>query len=404
MAGSPSPPERPLRVALDGIPLVGPRTGVGVFCHELIRSLVVLPGLDVAVYAVTWRTRPEIRRELPTGGRLVGLPVPARAVNAAWRAGVDLPVELFVGRLDVVHGTNFVVPPARRAARVVTVHDLTPLHFPDMCEAETLAYPALVRRAVEGGAWVHTHSTHVRDEVIEAFDADPARVRAIAPGVPALRPPPAGAHPGAAASPASGAPARALPGAAAGFGRYVLAVGTVEPRKDYPGLVRAFDALAPGRPDLGLVIAGRDGWGAQELDEAVASSPHRSRIARVGYMDDAELAAALDNAAVLAYPSRYEGFGLPPLQAMQRGVPVVATAAGALPEVLGDAALMVQPGDHAALAEAIGRLLDDPSASAALAEKGRARAGYFTWEKCASAMAGLYLDAADRRAGDAQQA
>jgi len=374
-------------VALDGIPLVGPRTGVGVFCHELIRSLVVLPGLDVAVYAATWRTRPEIRRALPPGSRLIGLPVPARPLNRAWRSGLQVPVEWFAGPLDVVHGTNFVVPPARRAARVVTVHDLTPQHFPDMCEAETLAYPSLVRRAVEAGAWVHTHSTHVRDEVIEAFGADPARVRAVAPGVPAL-----------------GAPAGSLPQAAAGFGRYVLAVGTVEPRKDYPGLVRAFDALAPGRPELGLVIAGRDGWGAQALDEAVASSPHRSRIARVGYMDDAGLAAAIDNAAVLAYPSRYEGFGLPPLQAMQRGVPVVATAAGALPEVLDDAALLVQPGDHDALAEAIGRLLDDASVAGTLAERGRARAGEFTWEKCASAMAGLYADAAGRQGQDAQQA
>lgn len=347
---------------------------MGTFCHHLLDALARLPGLDASVYAVTWRMRTQLEERLPAGVRLLGAPMPARPVTALWRAGIDLPVEWFTGPLDVVHGTNYVVPPARRAARVVSVHDLTPLHFPEMCEKETLSYPPLIQRAVRAGAWVQTASEHIRCEVVEAFGADPARVRSVPYGAPPPGPP--GGR------------------AALGSAPYILAVGTVEPRKDYPGLVRAFDSLAASRPDLRLVIAGRDGWGAEDLAAAVAASAHRDRIARLGYLDEADLAATLGGAAVLAYPSRYEGFGFPPLQAMGAGVPVVATAAGSLPEVLGDAAVLVPPGDVGALAAALAGVLDEPSSAAAMAERGRIRAGAFTWESCASAMADLYRDAA----------
>jgi glycosyltransferase involved in cell wall biosynthesis len=364
-----------LRVALDGEPLLGRRTGVANFTQGLLEGLTALGSLDVGVYAVTWRMRPELERLLPPGAHLVGRPMPARPVRAVWERRVDMPLEWFTGRLDVVHGTNSIVPPTRRAARVVTVHDLTPMRYPEMCEPETLAYPALIRRAVDGGAWVHTDSQFVADEVIEAFGADPDRVRAIHPGVPPL-----------AASAATAAPAPP--------GRYVLAVGTVEPRKDYPGLVRAFDALAGDRPDLGLVIVGADGWGAEAFGAAADASPFRARIHRPGYLGDGQLAGLLRGAALLAYPSRYEGFGFPPLQAMAAGVPVVATAAGSIPEVVGEGAAVVPVGDSEALAAAMARILDDRHLSEEQVGAGRERAALFTWDKLAAAMADLYFEAA----------
>jgi glycosyltransferase involved in cell wall biosynthesis len=313
--------------------------------------------------------------------------MPARPVRTLWDRGIDLPLEPFTGRLDVVHGTNYVVPPTIRAAQVVSVYDLTTVHFPEMCEPATLAFPRLVRRAVERGAWVHTMSEVVAAEVVEEFGADPTRVRVVLPGVPPL-------DPHLSRSPGAVGPEPVAEPEVGPFGRYVLAIGTVEPRKDYPGLVQAFEKVAGGRPDLGLVICGRDGWGAEEFRRAWEASPVRDRIVRPGYLDDRSLARLLRGAALLAYPSRYEGFGLPPLQAMADGVPVVATAAGSVPEVVGDAALVVEPGDTDGLAGAMERVLDDPGLAASLSRAGVERAGAFSWERCASGMADLYRDAA----------
>jgi len=263
---------------------------------------------------------------------------------------------------------------------VVTVHDLTPLHFPEMCDSASLAYPALVRRALRRGAWVHTVSRFVAAEAVEHLGADPERVVAIHSGVPPVH----------RADPESG---RSL----AGGDRYVLALGTVEPRKDLPLLVDAFDAVAAGRPDLRLVLAGPDGWGSDALAGAVEVAHHRDRIVRLGWVRADQRASLLAGASVLAYPSRYEGFGFPPLEAMASGVPVVATRAGALPEVLGTAAVLVPVGDVDALAGALAELLDDSQLGASSIEAGLRQASGYDWGRTAAAMVELYRRAAHRR-------
>ena len=370
-----------LRVALDATPLLGHPTGVGNFCAGALSGLGGRGDLDVVAFAVSWRRRGEIGPLVPAGVSVARRPMPARPLHALWSRGAFPPVEWFIGNADVVHGTNFVVPPTRSARRVVTVHDLTTVRFPELCDAATLRFPALIRRAVAEGAWVHTPSQFVAGEVIEAFAVAPERVRAVHSGIPPLDPPPA-------------APGRA-PGAGlpAGTGRYVLAVGTAEPRKDLPGLVVAFDALAADRRDLALVLAGADGWGAAALDEAVAASAFSSRIVRHGWVSGPTAPRCSRDAAVLAYPSLYEGFGFPPLEAMAAGVPVVATRVGALPEVLGDAAALVAAGDTDALAGALAGILDSTERADALVAAGRRQAGQFGWDRCAEGLAALYRDA-----------
>ncbi len=384
------PPERPatadtdrLRVGFDATPLLGRPTGIGVFCAGALAGLAGRDDVAVSAYAVSWRRRHGIDDRVPAGVPTAQRPMPARPLHAAWGRWSWPPLEWFTGPLDVVHGGNYVVPPTRRAARVVTVHDLTVEHFPELCDPPTLAYPGLIRRAVAEGAWVHTDSEFVAAEVVATFAVDPARVRAVPLGVPPLP----------AAAPAGASLPIDLP---EGCRRYVLAVGTIEPRKDYPLLVRAFGAVAAAHPDVALVVVGGDGWGAERFAEAVAASPARDRIVRPGYLSDADLAAVLRSAAVLAYPSRYEGFGFPPLQAMAASVPVVATAAGAVPEVVGDGAWLVAPGDVDGLADRLVAALDGGADRDALVARGLARSGAFSWTACAAGLAALYRDAAGR--------
>jgi glycosyltransferase involved in cell wall biosynthesis len=183
-----------------------------------------------------------------------------------------------------------------------------------------------------------------------------------------------------------------------GAERFIVSLATAEPRKDLPGLVAAFDELAGDRPDVALVLVGPPGWGERDLVRAVAASPFSDRIVRTGWVEGGTAAELIGSATVLAYPSRYEGFGFPPLEAMARGVPVVATRAGAIPEVLGDGAALVAVGDVGALADALAGVLDSETRRDELAAAGRRRAAEFSWASCAEGLAALYRDAADDRA------
>jgi glycosyltransferase involved in cell wall biosynthesis len=385
-----------LSVGFDATPLLGHPTGVGAFCRGALTGLAdrtVTPTVDVSAFAISWRRRQQLPALVPDGASTRQRAMPARPLHAAWSRYAWPPVEWFIGRVDVVHGTNFVVPPTSRAARVVTVHDLTVVLFPELCDPPTLRFPDLVRRAVAEGAWVHTPSQFVADQVVEVLSVPADRVRAVHHGIPTL--PGRGPAPGPAPGPASGAAPGASPPIRLpeGCDRYVLAVGTIEPRKDYPLLVAAFDEVAGVHRSVALVVVGADGWGSDRFAAAVEASPWSDRIVRPGYLDDRDLDTVLRHAAVLAYPSRYEGFGFPPLQAMAAGVPVVATAAGAVPEVVGDGAIVVPLGDRDGLASALGEVLEGGVGVEGLVARGLDRSARFSWEACAAGLAGLYSDA-----------
>lgn len=382
-----------MRLALDATPLLGARTGVGTFVAGALDALSDRPEMTVTAYALSWRGRTTLREVLPAGVTS-GWAVPAGPLLRLWARTGLVPAEWIADAedgIEVVHGTNFVVPPTRRAARVVTVHDLTCVRFPELCTPTTLRYPSLIRRAIRGGAFVHTPTAHVAAEVCEAFDADPQRVFAVHHGLGVPGDDDAARDPGATAGDGLRA-ARALTGGR--VDRYVLALGTVEPRKDFALLVRAFDRIAADHPDVGLVIAGPDGWGGDLLERALVAARHRSRIGRAGYVDGPTRIGLLAGATLFAFPSVYEGFGLPPLEAMAAGVPVVATATGAVTEVSGGLATLVAVGDEEALAEAMAAVLDrrpDDQIGAA-----REHAATFTWARCAAGLAALY----DRAAAD----
>lgn len=370
---------RPLRVAIDATSLYDVRSGVGRFTEEILREAGRRADLDPIGYAVTLRGAGRIDDLLPPGVRAPRRRrMAAYPLRRAW-ARTDHPqIDLWTGPVDVVHGTNFVAPPTAGAA-VVTIHDLTYLRFPEMCTADVLQYPGLVGRALHRGATVHTVSEFVRGEVLEEYRLSDDRVVAVPNGISAVR---------------LGDAARGH--AAVGGDRYIAAVGTVEPRKDLPGLVRAFDSMAGDHQDLRLAIAGADGWGAGALTDAIATARHAERIVRLGWIDDDRRADLLAGATAFVLPSRYEGFGLTAGEAMAAGVPVVATAVGAVPEVVGDAAVLVPPDDADALAGAIAALLDDAAERERLVRLGRARAQTFTWARTVDGLDALWRSVVDR--------
>jgi glycosyltransferase involved in cell wall biosynthesis len=358
---------------LDATPLLGPRTGVGRYVEHLVRELARLDSLELVATAFTLRGAGALPAAVPPGVQVRHRPAPARALQAAWDRLELPPVEWLAGRADVVHGTNFVLPPLRRAAGVLTVHDLSYLRFPETVAAASLRYRTLVPRGLRRAAVVLTPSEAVADEVRAEY-ALGDRVLATPLGVDA-------GWFEATAMPAAELAARGLPE------RYLLFVGNIEPRKGLPALLAALRLLHdsdrrmdPGTPPL--VLAGPPGWGpALQTAELPAGA-----VVSAGYLDTADLRRLVAGAALLAYPSVYEGFGLPPLEAFAAGVPVVASDLPVVREVTGELAALAPVGDAAALAAALRATLADPGDAAAR----RARARGFTWAACAARTAEAY--------------
>lgn len=363
MAGS-----RRLRVLLDGTPLLGERTGIGRYTSSLAEELASRADVDIRVVAFTLRGWRALRSALPHEVWARGLPVSARLLRKCWLRSSVPPIELFAGSCDVVHGTNFVQPPALRAGGVLTVHDLAFLDAVDQLPASDAELPQLVRQSAARATLVCTPTRAVADRVAERLDVPEHKLRVTPLGVDASW--------FAARPPSDELRSRlGLPAT------YLLFIGAGGPRKGLNILIAAHAS----RPDLPpLVIAGP---GASTID---------GQVIRTGYLSDVDLRSVVAGAGVLALPSRDEGFGLPVLEALACNVPVVCTDVPALREVAGEQATLVPYGDTEALADALVQALDTPPTSQVLAAR-RAHAAEFTWRRCAEATTAAYHEAANLR-------
>ena len=365
-------------VAIDVTPLIGLRTGIGSAVAEILSALQALEAAPAIIpYTLSVRAR-QHRPDVPSDTRFV--PLPARILLQAW-GRIDGPrIDRWLRPADVVHATNYLTPPSRLPT-MVSVYDCSFVRYPELCTPEVRAFVPIVRRAVARGATVHTTSKFVAGEIEEIFGPGlerDGRLVVIPLGVPAIgtdaeMPPEVEPR-------LDGAP-------------FVLAIGThrtaQEPRapRRRVRVGRARAARSPSR-DRG---PGRPGaWQRRCGDRATRAARSRTRVVLPGPVSDAGRRALLDRAAVLAYPSIYEGFGFPVLEAMTAGVPVVAARAGSIPEVAGDAALLVDATDVQQLADAVTRVITDDTTRHELVARGRDRVRQFSWADTARALASCY--------------
>jgi len=379
-----------MRIGLDGLPLTSPKTGVGHYTFELARELA---SLDAESYFELVYPSTSARITEPDGVVLPSnLKVERVRVGALgrhwWSAG--LPRYISRQNFEVFHGTNYDVPLWRRCATVLTIHDLSLLLHPETHRVRSVnrarrRLPTMVRTADA----IITPTESVRRELCQQLNAPPEKVFAI---------------PEAARECFQPMEFTDTEGVRLRLGvgeEFLLAVGTIEPRKNLMVLLNAFEEVIRARPEgtLQLVIAGGSGWLSGPLLQAIKKSPVRDRILLTDYLQDDDLRALYASCLAFIYPSFYEGFGLPPLEAMACGAPVIVSKIPALAETTGEAAWHFDPQNMGELTTKILGLLGDENARQNLSVAGRHRAAEFSWKKTAQLTWKVYEEALRRFSG-----
>ena len=383
--------EDSLVVGVDIFPFFEKMTGVGWYEWNLLAHLpAVDPGLEINLYAHAFAAPDEPSPPpLPASGARVrfrfhhipaGFLLPIRPTIAVLRATLE-PLLMFLDGNDVYFAPNFFVPrrhlPAVRRL-VATVHDLAFARLPETVQRETLDN---LRRHLPGALFASdvliAVSQATRDDLVSLCAVAPRRIHVI--------------HEGVDATFLEAAPAQLPPAVPQ---RYLLFVSTLEPRKNILGVMRGFAAAAAAGYPGALVLVGRWGWRTEAARAELAASPVRERVVHLDYVGRRELRAVLAGAEALLYPSYLEGFGLPVVEAMACGVPVIVSNVSSLPEVAGDAAVYVDPNDHEGIGRAILRVTGDVAERRRLAAAGRARAAQFSWRRAAEATTAVLRRAA----------
>lgn len=372
-----------MRIGIDGIPLATPKTGIGHYTFELARSLArLIPGDECQLVAPVPIDLDEENdgKEMPANLRPVYAPV--NALRRRWWT-IGLPLYVRRNNLSLFHGTNYNLPLWQRCPTVVTIHDLSLLlhsdtHQEHLVRRARMRLPTMTRIATR----IITDSESVKREISAHLGVEPAKVTAVP------------LAPRRAFHPADELQARAARRRLGVEDDFILFVGTVEPRKNLITLVRAFDELLRTtdlRPQL--VIAGPKGWLTEGLFANAEWATRIDHILFTGYLPDEDLRALYSSCHVSVYPSVYEGFGLPPLEAMACGAPVITSRIPVIMETVGTNARLIDPSDVRELTSALVELLTDSDARAHFSAAGLQRAAEFTWERTAQMTLEVYREA-----------
>ncbi|HXG59520.1 MAG TPA: glycosyltransferase family 1 protein, partial [Thermoanaerobaculia bacterium] len=359
---------RRTRIGIDIRPFYEPLTGVGWYLYFLLHEFARHEGVDLYLFGDARVTDlgPRLHADVPANARLCTFDLRGKQISRLTRpltAGAYVAWMQTIG-CDVFFGANYFLPRLMSAVarrRVITIHDLTYKRYPGLLQKETLAnLEAQMAREIAVADAIVCVSESTRRDVLRHYQVDPSRVVAIHSGVAAPPPP----------EPVAGLPRR-----------YILFVGTVEPRKNLRTLLDAWARLrASGAYDGELVVVGRLGWESAEM----ARRLREPGVRHLDYLNAGQLSTVYRHADVFVFPSIYEGFGFPLLEAMAHGVPAIAARSSSLPEIGGEAALYFDPRDDAALARELRRVTEDAALREELIAKGRRRVQQFRWEEAAA--------------------
>jgi len=368
-----------VRILVDYRPALRERTGVGEYIHQLARAYTATYREELLLFTSSWKDRPAPTVADQTGARVIDRRIPVRILNYLWHRLEWPPAEMLAGNVDVTHSAHPLLMPARKAAQIVTIHDLFFLaHTQDTGAEIRRDYPVLAASHARRAHAVITSTQYGRSQIIERLGVAGERIYVCPPGAPVWRT--LGRQPNV---PADGC---------------ILFVGTLEPRKNVGALLDAYERLVSRRADMPrLVLAGRATAAASSWLARIKNVPLAGRVTHVGYVDDHAREDLYRSARVLVMPSLDEGFGLPALEAMSAGVPVIVSSRGSLPEVVQDAGAQVDPSNTGSLADAVERAVFDQNWAMRAAQVGLDRARNFTWTDSARTLHRAYTEAVARR-------
>ncbi len=374
-----------MKIGIDVTAAITQGGGIGRYTRELIFALTAVDQHnEFHFFSAKTPTASPVPNPIPRtkNVQLHTAPLDERWLYRLWyRLRLPLPVQTFTGGLDLFHSPDFVLPPVHgRIPTLLTVHDLSFVHYPETFPERLVSY---LNRVVPWSVGRATHiladSQATKDDLTAVWRVPPEKVTVLYSGVHGRFQPVTDEQKLTAVRQRY----------QLGDAPYILAVGTVQPRKNYQMLIRAFQPIARTHPH-NLVITGGKGWLMEEMMAEVARQGLHGRVHFPGFVADEDLPALYSGAALFVLPSLYEGFGLPLLEAMGCGVPVISSNASSLPEVAGDAAIQLSPHDQKGWTEAIHHLLADPVARTRLVAAGFRQARRFTWEQSARQLCTLY--------------
>src|SRR5579863_4514239 len=372
-----------MRIAIDYTAAIRQSAGVGNYVRRLVDAMLAQDASNQ--YTLLTSGRPTRERPFPQAQNVQGrsIIIPDRYLNIIWyRWRLPLYATFFSGQVDIYHGPDFALPPLNgKLRKVVTVHDLSFLEHPEYAVPSLAAYlKKIVPEAVAAADVVASVSQTTSQSLIKHFKTPTEKIVVVPNGVaPYYR--------------------RITDPVLLGATRHkfglkhplVLGVGTMEPRKNHLGLIKAFaQAQKKKKGPAMLALAGGKGWLYEETKQAVADLKLEHKVRFLGHISDLELVTLYSMADVFAFPSFSEGFGIPPLEAMACGTPIITSNTSSLPEVVGDAALLVDPHNIIELGHAITRLLEDEQLREELRQKGYQRAQHYSWSASASKMLSIY--------------
>ena len=375
--------DSPMRIALDYTAGIRQGAGVGQYVRSLVDAMLVQDSHNK--YTLITSGCPTRERSFPTAGNVRGRSVfiPDRYLNILWyRWRVPLYANYFTGPADIYHGLDFGLPPLRgRVHKVVTVYDLSFLEHEETAVPSLAAYlKKVVPESVAAADVVAAISHATKQTLIEHYKLPPEKITVIPCGV--------APHFQRITDPALLEETRRKFDLERPL---ILSVGTLEPRKNHLGLIKAFHEVQKRKGSSAmLALAGGKGWLYEETQRIVTELKLENKVRFLGRVSDLELITLYSLADVFAFPSFFEGFGIPPLEAMACGTPVITSNISSLPEIAGDAAILVDPHDTNAIANAITRIVEDEQLQEELRQKGYLQAQRYTWSKTASKMLSVY--------------